>query len=181
MDQYKCMQVSMARFTSAACLFPDPQGLMQEVIDKGIKQTAAVLPRAFHHFTKTALVAEKDDETNQYKRKVKKVGIDPHFSYANMLCDVAWSRAHGTSTFIIPDVSGTGQPMIRPEDIAARPVIEIVDQLRQQAHTGDVCGNCTSYDESDGMCLERWFKVKPADPACDLHVRDEYAEDVETS
>ena len=49
----------------------------------------AVLPRMFHHFTKTALVAEKDAETNQYRRSVKKIGIDPHFSYANMLCDVA--------------------------------------------------------------------------------------------
>jgi hypothetical protein len=31
MDQYKCMQVSLARFTAAepVCLFPDPQGLVQ--------------------------------------------------------------------------------------------------------------------------------------------------------
>lgn len=178
MDQYKCMQVSMARFVNAECLIPDPQGLVQEVIDKGVKQQAAVAPRAFHHFTKTALVSEKDEETNQYKRSVKKVGIDPHFSYSNMLCDVAWARAHGTASFIIPDVSGTGMPSIKPEDIAAAPVINIVDGLRQQSLSGDVCGRCTSYDPDDGMCLERWFKVKPTDIGCDMFVADEYAEEL---
>jgi hypothetical protein len=35
------------------------------VVDK-VLQNAAVLPRAFHHFTKTALVAEKDEETNKF-------------------------------------------------------------------------------------------------------------------
>lgn len=177
MDQYKCMQVSMARFTNAECLIPDPQGLVQEVIEKGVKKMAAVAPRAFHHFTKTALVSEKDEETNKYKRVVKKVGIDPHFSYSNMLCDVAWSRAHGTGTFIIPDLSGTGAPVIKPEDIGAEPVIQIVDALRQQALTGDVCGRCSSYDETDGMCMERWLRVKATDPGCDLFVEDEYAGD----
>lgn len=170
MDQYKCMQTSMARLTSASCLFPDPQGLMQEVIDKGVKQQAAVLPRAFHHFTKTALVAEKDDETNQYKRKVKKVGIDPHFSYANMLCDVAWARSHGTSSFIIPDTSGTGMPSIKPEDIGAAPVINIVHEMRQEASLAGKCGGCSAFDETDGTCMERWMIVKPESPGCELFV-----------
>ena len=60
MDQYKCMQVSMARFTAKdpMCVFPDPQGLAQEVVEKGQLQSVAVLPRTFHHFTNTALVAE---------------------------------------------------------------------------------------------------------------------------
>lgn len=171
MDQYKCMQVSMARFTSAGCLFPDPQGLMQEVIDKGVRQQAAVLPRAFHHFTKTALVSEKDDETNKYRRSVKKVGIDPHFSYANMLCDVAWARAHGTSTFIIPEHGSAGGVTLKPEDIGMAPLANAVDALRAEALTGDVCGRCAAFDSTDGMCTERWFTVKATDPGCVMFIR----------
>ena len=35
---------------------------------------------------------------------ILKVGIDPHFAFANMLCDVAWSRAHGTAQLFLADV-----------------------------------------------------------------------------
>jgi hypothetical protein len=66
------------------------------VIDRGMVKREAIAPRAFHHFTKTALVAENHPDTNQFNRNVKKVGIDPHFSYANQLCGVAWARTHGT-------------------------------------------------------------------------------------
>lgn len=170
MDQYKCMQVSMARLTSAQCLFPDPQGLVQEVVDKGVKQMAAVLPRAFHHFTKTALIAEKDDETNKYRRSVKKVGIDPHFSYANMLCDVAWARSHGTTSFIIPDASGSTNHTIKPEDIGMAPLASAVQALRDEVLTGSVCGRCASFDPVDGMCMERWFKVRETDVGCAMFV-----------
>lgn len=168
MDQYKCMQVSMARFTAKEpyCLFPDPQGLVQEVVEKGQRQMAAVLPRAFYHFTKTALVAEKDEETNQYKRSVKKVGIDPHFSYANMLCDVAWSRAHGTSTFILPDVGSGPKRTLEPGDIAPVEVIQIVRELQQEALRGDVCGRCIARNDETGICGENFARVGEADPGC---------------
>lgn len=164
MDQYKCMQVSMARIVEKQCLFPDRMALVQEVIDKGVKQLAPVLPRVFHHFTKTALVSEKDDETNRYRRTVKKIGIDPHFSYANMLCDVAWARAHGTSTFILPEPTVVER---------AVDVIEKISEITKTplanlpALTGDVCGRCTEYDPETGMCLERGFRVEPDDPACE--------------
>lgn len=168
MDQYKCMQVSMARFTSASCLFPDPQGLTQEVIEKGVRQTVAVLPRAFHHFTKTALVAEKDEETNKYKRSVKKVGIDPHFSYANMLCDVAYARAHGTSTFILPAGPDKGQKL-EPEKVDVGNLVPRVAELMQEL-TGEVCGRCSAYQSETGMCGERFLQVKPKDRGCILFV-----------
>ena len=167
MDQYKCMQVSMARFTakSPLCLFPDPQGLVQEVMDKGQRQTVPVLPRAFHHFTKTALVAEKDDETNAYKRSVRKVGIDPHFSYANMLCDVAWARAHGTSTFVLPsgekELSVTQQKVAESMPGLPPGVIGMVQDL-----SGSVCGRCSAFNPETGQCEERQFQVKPTDAAC---------------
>jgi len=43
LDQYKCMQTSMARFIRYQCLFPDPKGLTQEVVDKGVKKRIALL------------------------------------------------------------------------------------------------------------------------------------------
>ena len=170
MDQYKCMQVSMARMVKQLCLFPDPQGLVQDVLEKGKTQTMAVLPRAFHHFTKTALVAEKDDETNQYKRSVKKVGIDPHFSYANMLCDVAWSRAHGTATFIIPE-GGSVQKELnsKAEAMNMHGLPTAVAGMMEELPAG-VCGRCSAFDPETGMCEDRQLTVGPKDVACVLFV-----------
>lgn len=170
MDQYKCMQVSMARMVKQLCLFPDPQGLVQDVIEKGKTQTLPVLPRAFHHFTKTALVAEKDDETNQYKRSVKKVGIDPHFSYANMLCDVAWSRSHGTATFIIPE-GGCVQKELKSkaEAMNMHGLPTAVAGMMEELPAG-VCGRCSAFDPETGMCEDRQLQVGPKDVACVLFV-----------
>lgn len=167
MDQYKCMQVSMARFTASnpICLFPDPQGLVQEVIDKGQRGLAPVLPRMFHHLTKTALVAEKDEETNKFRRAVKKIGIDPHFSYANMLCDVAWARSHGTSTFILPQLAAAPRRPLDPQQIhvpeALSAVIEQIQVTREET-----CGRCANRDEATGVCNENGYRVKPGDPGC---------------
>lgn len=176
MDQFKCMQVSMARITTEACLFPDPQGLIQEVLEKGVKQTAAVLPRMFHHFTKTALVAEisKEDEKKgikHYRRSVKKIGIDPHFSYANMLCDVAWSRAHGTSTFIMPEAAPMKDVVEQAKKIG---VPEKVAQIFEQLPPGEICGRCVSFNAETGMCEERDMLTRAASPGCVLFVEKAY-------
>lgn len=172
MDQFKCMQVSMSRFTSdpPMCLVPDPQGLVQEVIDKGQRQVVPVAPRMFVHFTKTALVAEvvKDakgrEHTNQYRRVVKKIGIDPHFSYANMLCDVAWSRAHGTTTFIMADSKpAANDPSPNRVHVPglAGAAIEQINQLQT-----DVCGRCVNRDPDTGMCSELEARTQATDPGC---------------
>lgn len=178
-DQFKCMQASFSRFTSKVptCLFPDPQDLAQDVIDNGHKHRAAIAPRAFDHFTKTALVVEKvkdaagqEATTNKFRRVVRKIKIDPHFSYANQLADVAWARSHGTSSFIIPDVPSNGGHTLSPEDIGIGPLAIAVDSLRKELLTGSVCGRCSSFDESDGMCTERWFTVNATDTACSIFI-----------
>ena len=168
MDQYKCMQVSMARITTMNCLFPDPLGLVQEVLEKGVKQVLPVLPRAFNHFTKTALVAEKDEETNQYRRSVKKIKIDPHFSYANMLCDVAWARAYGTATFFLADQEQKVDE-IRTANAVAEQLPSAVSQLLEH-DVSTTCGTCTSRDPVTNMCAERGFIVKPKDEGCFMHI-----------
>lgn len=168
MDQYKCMQVSMMRIVNTQCLYPDPQGLIQDVRTKEGVKTVPVLPRLFHHFTKTALVAEKDDETNKFKRVVKKVGIDPHFSYANMLCDVAWARAHGTSTFIMPETD----PAAKGGTVDMTKVSPVLpEQVKEYlTATHDRCVDCVSFDPDTGLCEERRLFVKEQDPACPLFV-----------
>lgn len=173
MDQYKCMQVSMARFTAKdpACVFPDPQGLVQEVVEKGQRQTVAILPRTFHHFTKTALVAEKDEETNQFKRSVKKVGIDPHFSYANMLCDVAWARSHGTATFIIPQGGSVQQELKSKAEAMNMHGLPTAVAGMMEALPDGVCGRCSAFDSAAGMCTDRQLQVGPRDVSCVLFVR----------
>lgn len=167
MDQYKCMQVSMSRFTSEppTCLIPDPQGLVQEVIDKGHKHLAAIAPRMFTHFTKTALVAEKDDETNQFRRSVKKIGIDPHFSYANMLCDVAWSRAHGTSTFYLPQEGKSHGRPLQPGEIGVPDQIAAALEELQAARS-ETCGGCVNRDPETGLCSEQRVMTAAKDPGC---------------
>jgi hypothetical protein len=177
-DQYKCMQTSMARFTGKVpnCLWPDPQELYQDVIDRGIVKRVAVALRAFTHFTKTALVAEKDPDTNQFKRKVKKVGIDPHASYANQLCDVAWARAHGTGTFILPEATNLAQE--RREQGAAMNMPGLpgaVVGMMQAPLAGEVCGRCEAFRKEQGLCIARNLLVKPSDPGCPFWIADEYA------
>jgi hypothetical protein len=177
MDQYKCMQWALFRFVRTECLMPDPQGLVQEVIDKGAKHMAAVLPRAFVHFTKTALVSERDEEggTNKFKRVVRKIGIDPHHSYANMLCDVAMARAHGTATFILPDLIAGAGDQSEPLGMPGLPT-EVVALIEQTSLKGDVCGRCTSYQyDAEGQpvkpaapCSLRNFITQAADPGCEM-------------
>ncbi len=171
-DQYRCMQTSLARIVQRSCVFPNPKELVQEVIDKGVKQLAEILPRVFLHFTKTAIVAEKDKETNQYKRKVKKVGLDPHFSYANQLCDVAWARAYGTATFILPDMGDVvTEQRQRAEKMEMHGLPTHVVAMLDDLPAG-VCGRCSAYPHGDGdppasgLCSERNITVDAKDPAC---------------
>lgn len=167
LDQYKCMQVSMARFQKKLCLFPDPSALVQDVLVKGEMVPSAVCKEhAFLHFTRTALIAEKDEEEKKFKRRVVKVGIDPHTSYANMLCDVAWARAHGTTLFMLPeppkDYSIKPEAIVRlPEGIAA-PIEEAI-VVRDEAMR-DSCGRCAYRDA--GLCSETGLLVRMDTPGC---------------
>ena len=75
------------------------------------------------------------------------VGIDPHFSFANMLCDVAWARAHGTASFILPQVgdvaSEANAKALRDLEAPGLPA-HIVELMRPRP-AGNVCGRCNNY------------------------------------
>lgn len=167
LDQYKCMQVAMKRIQNRVTVFADPEGLKQEVYEKGTKGELVIMPllrdRVFFHFTRTALIAEKDEEQRKYRRKVVKVGIDPHFSYAYMLMNVAWARAHGTTMFLFADESSQETN----EMSNAKVTSQILDQIKEQrAAVADLgtCGACISYLE--GKCQERDLRVRPEDTGC---------------
>jgi hypothetical protein len=184
-DQFKCMSRSLAQFTAEEphCLFPPPKDLQQEIIEKGRRQMAPVADRAFLHFTKTALVSERDEETNQYKRVVRKVGIDPHYSYANLLCDVALARAHGTATFLIPETKSEGQQAPekdRSVKLVGAPETResmLIQSLMEPPPPEETCGGCEAFplDENGavpacGRCRERDLKVEARQPGCPLFV-----------
>lgn len=174
-DQYKCMQLALMRIVQGHVLFPDPKELVQEVTDKGVAQLVPVLPRAFEHYTRTALVAEKDEETNKYKRSVKKIGLDPHHSYALELCNVAWARAHGTASFVFPEVSNVSTEHAQQAaemGLAGLPnhVVGMLNDLPP-----GVCGRCSAFPFGDdsgppatGTCAERGFEVAARDAACPM-------------
>jgi hypothetical protein len=172
LDQYKTMQVALSRIQKKVCVFPDPSGLVQEIVEKGQRRMVEVLKdRVFLHLTRTALVAEQDEEEKKFRRRVVKVGIDPHFSYAFMLLNVAWARAHGTSTFIYP--SDPAAPDVRAVVERTMPGLpsEVLG-LIAPASPG-TCGSCAAMGE-DGLCSARYFRVSRNDPACEVFVaRDE--------
>lgn len=168
LDQYKCMQVAMKRITNRVCVFPDPSALVQEIREKGLMSLKPILSECvFLHFTRTALVADMDDEVRKFRRRVVKVGIDPHFSYAYMLLNVAWARSHGTTMFLNPQSVDNG-----PSEVVDR-VAKTMPGLPQGVlNMLDIpessCGRCMSFNE--GMCMERNFLVRDRDPGCDMFV-----------
>ena len=171
LNQYKAMQMSLQRFVKRLCVFADPAKLWQDVVDKGVTRRVAILKEVvWLHLCKVALVVEEDAETRKKRPKVVKVGIDPHFAYANMLCDVAYSRAHGTTQFILPTSREESVDAKRAENLqASMPGLpkEVVSAIAT-APEGS-CGRCVSYRE--GTCDARGFRVGARDPGCPLFVR----------
>lgn len=185
LNQYRCMQTSLFRIRERFCLFPDPSRLEQDVVENGRRERVMLLRDwVFVHFTKTALIIEHEgDETStrstrtkrsgmaiarKTRAKVAKVGIDPHFSYANMLCDVAWARAHGTSTFILPEaptVPDKQQKIAEAMPGLPSGVLGMVQDVPE-----GTCGRCEAFDPDRDYCRERNFNVRARDPACPVYV-----------
>lgn len=180
LNQYKMMQTALMRIKGGACLFPDPSGLEQEVIERGERKRIVLLRDwVFLHFTKTALVVEEDDETRKLRPKVKKIGLDPHFSYANMLCDVAWARLHGTGMIIMPDGkmpdatagnAGNGNAQIEAaraaqKAVAKTPGLEQVAKMMTVLQ--ETCGSCSAFE--NGNCVMRGLRVSAGDPGCTIY------------
>lgn len=170
LDQYKTMQVAMARIQKCIAVFPDPMGLTQEIRannGKGVGQLMSILQGVvFEHFTKTALIAERDEEQNKYRRRVVKIGIDPHFSYAWMLLNVAFSRAHGNSMFLFAEEASREVAVTAGGAKVASALIEVIAEQRAAVAEMGTCGACASFDAEGGRCGERGLLVRARDVAC---------------
>ncbi len=170
LDQYKCMQVATSRITKKLVLFPDPTGLVQSLKIRErsvIEENCEILKdRVFLHLTRVALVSGLDEEERKFKRRVVKIGIDPHFAYAFMLLNVAWARSHGTTMFLNPEAVAPIEPSAAAAAVAEampglpRAVVEMLN-----APHGS-CGRCLAFE--NGFCTERKFRVGVKDPGCDL-------------
>lgn len=174
LQQYKAMQASLIRIRDGHCLFPDPGELEQDVIERGESKRILLLRDwVFLHFTKTALVVEMDDEERKARPRVMKVGLDPHFSFANMLCDVAWSRSHGAGMMILPNAPGApGDDPADPADAVARSMPGLpASVVGMMQRTPGTCGSCSSFDA--GQCRAQGFMVKAKDIACPLYTEFE--------
>jgi hypothetical protein len=174
LNQYKCMQSSLYRIRDGHCLFPEPDELIVDVIEDGVPLRMPILRDwVFVHFTKTALVVEQKEDERKPRARVMKIGIDPHFAFSNMLCDVAWARNYGMGTFVLPVAGGTDWQE-RREEAAARDMPGLPPAVVRLFHgappAGDVCGRCTAFNAITRQCTERGFMVLPADPACPVYV-----------
>ncbi len=180
LSQYKAMQRTLMRLRDAECLWPDPAALEQAYkADNGEDRFGPVArDLAWVHYTKTALVVEHDPDTRKPRARVKKVGIDPHFAFATMLCDVAWSRDAGGTMFLLDSGApaearmsqpGAGAPGAAGTVSAAHGLPPAVRQMMESGPPPGTCGACASFRE--GMCEARGFGTRASNPACDLYVR----------
>ncbi len=174
-QQYKMMQTALYRIRNKQCLFPDPALLEQDVIDHGERKRINITRDwAFSHFCKTALVVEQDEETRTNKPKVVKIGIDPHFSFANMLCDAVYTRVHGASTFIIPESGARGERP-RPDTPLGEKVTRNmpgfpvhVANMMDQGYRPGTCSGCVNFNADINYCNLRKFTTEATAVSCEL-------------
>lgn len=169
LDQYKMMSWSFARIVAGDLRMPDPNQLQQEIIDgKGVARMVALLRDViWDHFMRTALVTLPDEEEHKMRRFVKKIGLDPHFSFALMLACAAWCRANGTGSFLMPELGAEPSSRAAAVEAAMPGLPSHVVAMIDQASPG-TCGGCAAF--SDGQCTERGFGVGGRDTACMLYV-----------
>jgi hypothetical protein len=168
LQQFKCMQTALYRVRDGVCLFPDPDALIAEVVENGVRRPIPILRDwVFAHLSRTALVVEQKADERRLRPKVLKVGIDPHFSFANMLCDVAWARAHGTAGFIMPAASEPD----RPGAIAPPPGLprSVSDMMGERGARSMTCATCASFDPAAKACTARGFSTDAVQLACHFH------------
>lgn len=137
LDQYKCMDWALARWTHGEVEMPDMRLLTQTLVTKKGRESVALGKEFGRHLKAVALVTElrggEKSKERKLRRAVKKVGFDPHFAYANMLMCVAMMRAYGADRMFHPDLNpGEGAGMPQPSNATkgdspkqeARPMIE---------------------------------------------------------
>lgn len=91
-------------------------------------------------------MGEQDEEQRKARANVVKIGIDPHYSFANMLCYIAWARSHGNSFMILPDTPAAAAAAAQegPKQPGAELPDAVVAAMEELA-VGGTCGRCVSF------------------------------------
>jgi hypothetical protein len=174
-DQYKMMSWSLAKWAHGEVETPDARTLLQEVRTRqGLQHTMVCRDVFWTHLQRVALVTEpsvgKEDE-RRFRRAVKKIGIDPHFAFANMLCDVGWARAYGTSFMLFPDER---LPAVREEKRRNYTLEQLAEALPEFFSSDDfrplTCGDCANFDAERRWCTARRFGAQAVQPQCEMFV-----------
>ncbi len=169
-DQYRVLSWAFARLAERYIVFPDPLGLVQEVREGGVGRPAPILKdMVWLHYTKTGLVLEEDEEQRRVRRKVIKLGLDPHFSFSLLALCVAWFRAHGTATIILP-----GAGPFDHETARARRIAEDMPGLPPDlvammgSSSPGTCGRCSSFEPkgAGGWCKAQRLGTALREAAC---------------
>ncbi|MFN8544483.1 MAG: phage terminase large subunit family protein [Candidatus Binatia bacterium] len=192
-DQFRMMSWSLGRWSNLLVDTPDARTLLQSVrTPEGVAVRQVCRDLFWLHLQRVALVTElregKTDE-RRFRRAVKKVGIDPHFAFANMLCDVAWVRAHGTEMLL--GTQDTGRILIDPPgplrntsyleqiveglpEVFAGAGMRMLSPISRDANA-PACGSCWNRDKETNYCRARYWTVQPEQPPCAAYAPEEEA------
>jgi hypothetical protein len=190
-DQYRCMGFSLGMWVRGAIETPDARALVKRVwTPKGYQTMAVCRDVLWNHLKHVALVTvpyEGRENERRFRRRVQKIGgEDPHFAYANMLCDVAWIRRYGTEQMLMPTntalAMAKGQP--KPSGFMDQIKRRFPDKFPGPGIAGGIgddepatCGTCVNYNRDTGKCIPRLFKVTPDLEACRFYTAAEPEEE----
>lgn len=184
-EQYRFMSFAMGKFQDKNITMPDPakHPLMQKRLMHGQWREDNLAQLYAKHLTRIALISERKNEKEEKRtNRVEKIGSeDPHFSYANMCCDVAIARAYGTTRLLTSEIEHE-QAAIAERQKEARANNPEMSQIRERIPSvglivKETCGACFNFkpdDEDDdenvnGRCggIE-WNRqrIMKADPKC---------------
>jgi len=192
-DQYRMMSWSLGAWVNGRVETPPAVQLTQRLRTDQGERDVAVAREFWTHLQRIALVYEpvKQKEGEEHARKlrraVKKIRIDPHFAFANMLCDVALIRRFGSDSFLAVDQVGGRAAMVEKNDErssyaeqlgritpATTPILTDLSGQRPADPSAINCGSCTQRQDRNGRlwCAARSFYVAPSAAACPQYIPD---------
>jgi hypothetical protein len=178
-DQYRMMSWALGKWANGEVETPDARTLVQNMrTDRGTRSVQVCQDVFWHHLQNVALVTEPlqgREEEHRFRRRVVKIGIDPHFAYAWMLCMVAWIRRFGTDQMLFPDDrfdSDVFANRPRPSPYMQQIVEAMPEMFHGSVYDPDAacstCGDCEYFDPQRSLCMLRHFSVQAGDRSCDL-------------
>lgn len=192
-EQYRFMSYSMGKIQDRNVTMPDPHKhpLMQKRLMHGQWREDNLAALFTKQLMKIALISERKNEKEEKRtNRVEKIGSeDPHFSYANMCCDVAIARAYGTTRLLTSEIDHE-QAAIAEQQKEAREKSPDMVQIRSVMPTAglivkETCGACWNFKPDDpddaenqhGRCNGQvWHNqlIMKRDPKCDEYMEAEH-------